>query len=571
MTFDTNALTLVRGYFRGDVFFPSDSPNGDYPKPITSCEYMLIDGLVFIRNIETNEYDFGEDDSPDERMEKEYKRLLVRKRTLGTVMKILMSLTRSILNNSESSIRGVILRLDLVGKAPACKLVKYGERYAKVAEFPMPGDGINPFHDDMRLPEDINSLFKGHERRRLLYIYITHYFMNNFVSIPNGKRVILDGCIIPGDDNYVLSPSERVSLPIEKSRDDQGNIHLTFLNRAKWGTKEGETDLAAFEWLHNLVDDTLNTRVENGKACKIPSIVFATEDGDWIVEGILRASAGILPGDNIYIRKKRTIGSIELTGKRLEVAKERKKTNPRTRLTRTKTEVEYIDIRALARQIVDKSLWYGGSREICPHPIETLCFLCFLCGNDFVESLPNVGWGTIWDTFIDDTDGEKGKSGPELYGKIITVDLSLGDTWPVYGVRTDEFESFVLALLFKRFAWVKRAAASERVSIDTLEEFLEFYSSCETRPNIKKPKKVYKLPTLQRVWATAANIAWSLGYFANGERSGSSSYCMDLSEDNSYPLYGFSYKNPTLGAVADNIAFSEQMGYQPIFWSYYTK
>lgn len=574
MTFDTKALETLRGFFRGDAFYPSDHPKGKYAKPIRSCGFMLIDILIFIRNIETNDYSMsneaeGDDseqgqESPDPYAE--YHQLLSRRRTLGTLMIILLSLAKRILNNSSSQIHTVVMRFDLVGKSPAAKLVKYGERYSKVPDFLLPEDGSNPFNDDTQLPDNINSMFKNTRCRKMLYMYITDYFMSKFRNIPPGKRVIVDGCIIYGVND---TNSEQVSLPIQKHCTNEGHLEINFMDRSIWGTKEGETDLAVFEWIDNFLKEFTESTIneDSQSTLEIPSFVLASEDGDWLAACLLRDSVGLLPGGKIYIRKKRGLGSEELTGQRLRVALAKRKTNPRTRLTRSISVIEYVDVRALRSNIVNKNIWYGGSKEFCPHPVETLCFLCFLCGNDFVESLPNVGWGSIWDVFTDDK--TPGSEGYRLYGKIVKIDTKTDPKCPRYGVDRVIFESFVLALFLKRFSWVAAAAKLHRVSIDSLECFLDFYASCETRKDVKKGKKFYKLPTIGRIRTTAANIAWSMGYFSNGEKSGASNYCMDICPRTKYSLYGFSYKKPALGQVAYNVMFSEDMENRPIFWSRY--
>ena len=509
MTLDTNCMKFLTYFFGQTSFYPKE--DGTYHKNISEkCTILVEDILIYLRSMQRQS-----------QMNEDGERNINK---CGDIIKMLFYFAKSVLSNDETQINTIVLRFDLLGRTPKAKYSIYKKRYEKVPDYKMEDVTVSPFTDETPLPAEMNSIFKNHIAKKFFYEYITESFKKNFKNIPRGKRIIIDGSIEvdPETNKYIICNP----LIIEATEDNDTSISYM---EDKWKTTEGESDIGMFEWINNINQ---------------PSILVS-EDGDVILIALLRHSRNLLPDGPLFIRKRKVQKTIPLEGERLRCALEKKKTNPRTRTTRTEYESLYIDVKALHKQIVGIEEWYGGKSK-CKYPVETLCALFFMTGNDYVDAdtLPNIGWKSILNTFIDNVDD---------IGNMIQFNEDECE----YRVIRKLFEKYIMKLLLSRFSKCKKHG-----EIKSLKQLLEIYPTYYPVPDAfkqnGKPTRHHVLPTIGRIRGYAANIAYCLSYFANSEKTGVSKKCMD-EDSEGFSVYGYTLRDKSKPSFSDNVVFSENV------------
>ena len=582
MTLDSDGLAWIRRFFpRG--FYPKnenyEEDEGEWPDDLIESQVFIMDILIYLRGMPRTYIKGGEDDMETEDVSNvnnnNNNEDLVKINTCGDVMESLLAHIKKVLN-SENNVKVAILRMDLSGKTPKAKYVGYAKRYDNIKAYEIP-EGVaddDVFKDDMELPCTINSIFKSYRAKKLFYRYMTNYILRNFKEIPIGKRLILDGGITEMESDTPLEP---IVLYNAGEYQDEYIIQTDRMSEEYYLSHIGEADIGMIFWCNKL---------------NLPPSVIMSEDGDLIIIALLQCrkritKKGKLDENKIFIRKKKVIGKRKLEdhviAKKQELRDRLDPENKRkVRNFKLIKQAEYIDIDRLYRNIIDMNLWYGGkclldgnSEPIiknnnvvpaCLNPVETLCTLLFMAGNDYVKRLPNVGFTKIWQVFTENaTEYALGymvlirKRLRRRFPNTESPNLDSDDNIYVhkYGIHWDRFEKFVLLLFRKAFpkCTVKHSA--------TLEDFLEAYPEC-----YKNAKRKVVLPTIGDIRGMAANLAWCLAYFGNSYVEGHKyAYSLTVTEDG-YDKHGYKLIDKDKSALYGNITFSGNVKEKDIYWCY---
>jgi hypothetical protein len=598
MTLDSDALQWLR-YFFSDGFYPKnvDNENGtcEWPKELSNAKVLVQDILIYLRGIPMS---FIKDDDSDIDINDDYTSLeinsdnsidsvsrpvdnIIKYNTCKDIMDILLSYVKRLLKGNNS-LEVLVMRMDYFGKTPKSKYVGYEKRYKNVPDYKLPEnyEEISPFQDNNLLPASLNSIFKNHNAKKYFYLYMTNYILNNFKDIPVGKSLILDGGITNLNDNPIIQPPmimTNIGIIKNQNNDDDEEegyyIKTERLSNDYFLSHIGEADIGMFFW--------------TWKFNKLISIIVS-EDGDIILSGLLQRRRHIDPGYNeknvILVRKKKVIGKLKISDEVMF----RKKTfqemngdfNKKTRNYKLIKCTEYININELYQNIINNDIWYGNCKSYCKNPVETICMLLFMCGNDYVNRLPGVGFVKIWEIFTNNV-----KNG--IIGNIVIVkkmnnsikinnnnnnNENLNHIIYKYGINRKKFEYFVFLLFEKAYPRCFKSSDKPNNLISFLNIYPKYYPPpsndlIELKKKQNKSIRYNYLPSIGRIRSTAANIAWCLAYFSNSHIQGHI-YANPLSKskDNQYYRYGFSLIDEHKPPSPDNVTWSDYIDKRDIYW-----
>lgn len=571
MTLDTGALDFLLELCI-ESLYPKDIDRennvGCYDPMIGECEVMIQDLLIYMRGIKKWNGGWEDNDMDvDEGLVEDGDELKIK--TYGDMMMVLFSYAKKVLEE-EPQLRYFVFRMDILGKTPKAKYTIYGKRYKDIPDFEYP-EGVEEseiFCNDRELPENMNSIFKSFRLKKLLYVYITNYIMKYFTHIPENKCVILDGGIIHVDDEE----SVPIVMYTGEANDDGYEIVTKVLHdRYHFTSTLGEADLAVYFWR-----DMLSKNVT----------MIKSEDGDMITIGLLGCvrrytlEDKFTDGMNTFICKKRMCGSKPYEGREMERREELKKTNRFVRTNKLLKEANFIHIERMYQDLIEKN-WYGKEHNTCKHPVELMCVLICMRGNDFVRSIPRLGWKTLTTVFQQDmkTYGTvvqvrlaKSSQGKNLLDTLIEQgEKRINNNIYEYGIVTVIMMKFVVDILLKVFPKIKKEFADivkNRCNIfGTTKKHADDMTVALQLMDKHYEEKYKPFKNVNDFYGHCANISWCLAYFANGYIN-NHTFSPSLTKDpQGHSLHGYAKIDESKPATSDNIQYATDVQYQEIFWT----
>ena len=464
--------------------------------------------------------------------------------TGGSFLSHLSGWLRNVLWNT--SVQVLVICMDEMGRTPACKkALTATARQKGIQDLEELWPEQNPLRDDVGLPYDINSIWYNWRARCHLFEYITHYLVNRFLDIPEGKQLVIEGGRLP---------SSRCSCPlvISSSLVEAHNASgVVVLDRGIQHSQRGaggeapfgsgyppaEGELKLFSHLYRSI---LSRPLGSSRR---PQIVMQSIDGDTILIALLQAPrwAHLL---DLYILGKRSLGSEPQPEKvriglqadfqrRLQQAKAaglgpaalQKMRSPLR--NRTVYCSEYVDVNRL-RGILERRV---GSPE-------TFVLLTSLRGNDYVQKLAGVGFRFILAAYLkyrQEEDGEPvlqiggGRIPPqERIGYELDVAALFALCYRAYGIKNKgplwrvdpDFSQPALIELQRERGWSSPEPAQARLlQAEALYTtmYLQVRARMEADRAVGKRKTLAGLPSSPDViWTTAYNLRWLFRYFGNG-------------------------------------------------------